>query len=304
MKSAHEFNEIRGHLFEYLVGQEWAKLSHLERFYLESVGEVALERLKRDQEALRENDFLLGPQLQGLAKATVQALSQRWTQIDRINLLGLTNTETKGAADLTVGFQDQRWGLSLKLAKWGNTIHARNAGMRSFLAKYFSHPEAPMLQTKLNQKLDILNDEFKFLLNENEIQINALPSTMVGTERGPLLEYYYKQIKLVKEGIDILLSVDRKKFQEGLILLSGFDTTVNDQVICFHQGDHTFHSLKMKSRTEIEEVWKDFQLKDIKEPVSSFDVEGQGGTLKIRVKPMMGLQERSYKVNCSLRYDF
>ena len=135
-------NEIKGHLFEYLVGWSLARRYGVEKDFIRGFTGSLRSRLTSYQSFLQQNDEQLYRQLPLLSDSTVQGLlSYLPSSIKHIRVIGkiagASHDQTRHEADILLE-GDEIIPVSLKLCKENSFVNTKSGGVKSFLAKYFA----------------------------------------------------------------------------------------------------------------------------------------------------------------------
>ncbi len=322
-------NELKGNLFEYLVGQYLARAKGIESTFLRNFGGEAKDRLQFYQSWVREIDPLLYQQLPLLAKKAHEHLTSLLPQkIDHILVVGkalnnpLKNGEFK-EADLLIGHGDGEIPISLKLCKNKAFVNTKSGGILSFFTRYFSHPSLKDLaqeqQNILNEKVHHsfsemghelyqqyqLDFEGQFDEHWQSLEIGDLPGQLPEHLRPYLFEHYHRVIGDVYKGMEKLRLRAPEIFGQCCMPLLGLGHKDMIQLTCFHEGardkGHLLRQFHTLTSGQMEKELPLLKIKTPKKGLASFEVEFTGLSLQIRVKPMNVFTTPALKVNCSVR---
>ncbi|MFT6071423.1 MAG: hypothetical protein ACJAT2_001602 [Bacteriovoracaceae bacterium] len=315
-------NELKGNLFEFLVGQCLANSYGLEGEFLGSISPEFTDRLQTYELWLRENSPELLEKLPHLARSTAEFFKKK--EMDRIDaillvgkVLGGSSDQRAKEADLLLKKKDSVSSLSLKLCKENSFVNTKSAGARSFFPKYFSKsfPSARSAQNNLNHKLEEDYKEVSMALHEmaglpveqqfgtawKEAGLPLLPGQLNTEMNKRLKEHYYYMIQSFYEVWENLYKKDHKKFKDSMMPLLGFGHKDLIQLSCFYSGDYqlSFNNIKKAQpyRLKLEEA----VLIPPKEGLSSFEMKMEDCSFQIRLKPMNKFTVPGLKVNCSLK---
>ena len=201
--------------------------------------------------------------------------------------------------------------LSIKLIKENAYINSKSAGIKSIFSKYFA---APTLQESLNQKVDLLYDQFKIKFFEyldcspGELKFSELllrnnlsdrPGQLPDDLRPLLYSFYQNCIQEVHAGFIKLFSEDEQKFIGNLYPLIGFG--VNEIIVFTFYHDAGFSSPKLVVHDSSVLGTERIKIGEVSGH-TSFNIEFDQLTLQVRVKPMNSFLAPSMKVNCSVKF--
>lgn len=263
-------NEIKGNLFEYLVGVGLSRLkgqelSFLKDFEKQDDGKAKAE-LVHYQGWLRENDPDLYSRLPGLANQVIENLLNNpmlssSQGISKILVTGKRpgqNIERENEEDLLIytkeGFQVP---VSLKLCKKDAFVNTKSGGIRTFVSKYFSSFEgAKDAQKRVNETLEMSfvktqhrfyawadlsweEDEgvkTQFSPQWEEMGLPTLPGELEEEPRSWLLDHYHTVITALYDELYSFYQEDKNKFLNCLGPIVGLGHENLIQVTCFY--DH------------------------------------------------------------------
>lgn len=181
----------------------------------------------------------------------------------------------KKEEDLEFVNNDNKIKLSLKLIKNGNEVVTKNCGIKSFLSKVFFVPD---LSTE-----EISLDAFDF---EKKIK----PSEYIFKEN---LYQRYKRLRNLL--FNQLQSLDQKILWKGFFYLTGL-SNVNYALYVIYKNQYQFLNIQWFSQEDLNQ--EDILLSI--EGNSSILLTTQSIKLRLRIKPMLYINEHSYKINASM----
>jgi hypothetical protein len=320
-------NEYKGNLFEYLVGHEVAKLAKVESSFLGSFGGEAKERLSFYQQELYKLDRGLYQQLprhaHKVAKELVDYLIEtgKPSNISNIVVMGKSaaggQDSSFGECDLMLLTPQTKLPISLKFCKRKAYVNTKSGGLRSFVDKYFAGfgDLASARQAQLNKTLDISFEQVARELYEvNGLNLQEddkpfgtlwtgpdLPGQLSSSEKKILLAHYYRMIEKLFECFKELYAKDKNIFLHGLASMVGLTMEEMIQAVCFHSEDQSLDVRFYEWKNFVTDK-KSFELIELKEQVSSFEMKIGNRLLQIRVKPMNKFTVSAMKVNCGVKF--
>lgn len=325
-------NEFKGNLFEFLVAQGLAKKSAVEDQFLLDLPYEFKAKLGSYEEMIRTHEPRLLVKLPTLAEKTVQKIweevtskysFQQWNVIGKMvatNDNELWNeTDIVGTYLAEDGFQ-KKLAFSLKLTKDHSFVNTKSAGVKSFLAKYFSRfgVLSARLQEELNHEVDesflmmghrlysMVDCEWKGSFNSDwNNNYSELPGELSEEMRAIVHENYYRVAMRLAGLLEELQRKDSALFFDSLFALCGFGHADIIQVNCFHQ-DYELKNISIKHFVDLfgfgeEKSNKKCIILPIKEMASSVEIQLGKVILQIRVKPMNKFTTAAYKINCSIK---
>ncbi len=317
-------NELKGNLFEFLVGRELASLNKLEGQFLSAIPEDFHERLRGYENWLREHSEELLTQLPVLAKDTAgflrSKINHKMTGVLVVGkLAGGSHDQRLGEADLLVRTTSELIPISLKLCKEKSFVNTKSAGVRSFFSKYFGHsfPNAKKSQEQLNHRLDKyyielsrklhsmagLNPEPQFGNAWLEAGLPELPGQLDPEMNKVLKDHYHEMILLFYQTWRELLTENKNLFLDSMMPLLGFGLEEVNQLSCFYSGNYNFSYSSYKKRTSYRDALVDAELRGPKSGLSSFEMQMKDCIFQVRLKPMNKFTVSGLKVNCSLKQE-
>lgn len=310
-------NECKGNVFEFLVATELARKLKVEESFLKEISPQYLNLLRAYQNLLLSEERGLAFFLQGEARALACEILEKkpgpWTGVEVVGKLMASQMESFGEADILLGNEKKKLGLSLKISKKGSFTNTKSAGIRSFFQKYFPSCYGEKAQKKLNR---VQNIEFKKLSRQLEekkglcpsddfsswkrAELSELPGSLTGELRRDLKSYYQRLLDEVFLSLEGIYQDSPSFFKSSLRSLMGFANPEILQVICYYsQKDGKYFSEKNSF------------IKAASLPMESISLEKGGGstslyiygenwTFQLRVKPMNVFTTKAIKLNGSL----
>ena len=311
------FNEVKGSLFEYLVGKEIAVRDGDELSFQKSLDPNYLTVLAQQDRMVRQFYPEMTAFLGQVSKLTTDELEKYLgTKMSRPKLLGKFINSSLGAtfkeADLAFETNGHEKYISLKLNKKNAYVNTKSGGIKSFFTQYFPFV-SPDVQQKFNTMVEM---EFETMARElhafHDMPFNGtfaawvkkgfseLPGELSEGERAILKAYY---ARIAREMHLIMSALEKKnpaQFRAHLATLMGFGQEEVIQAICFHDmkadGAPYLHIHELKSHELSTAELLPF------ENVSSVELDVGGDLLQIRVKPMNKFTTTAIKINCSVKF--
>ena len=336
MQSEALTNELKGNLFEYLVGLHLARLYGVEGQFLTSFAGGLKERLLGYERQLRRSNPQLLVDLMTLASATsnkIKASQNEECSVKNISIIGkLHGGRSKnldyGEADLLL-IQEQQivTPISIKLAKEGSYVNTKSGGVNTFLSRYFaSCLDAGHWQERLIQELEqsfflmgatlyeMVGMEFNgtFGAEWGESGLSDLPGQLDRRMRRVIFHHYHNVISVIYNAFVHFFSSSYHPFIQSTLPLLGLGGADNlAQFSCFYNNkvapSSETHSMINLSRvtyfdraTMLDQL-PQIELLQLKDEVSSFELALADYLLQIRVKPMNAFTTMGLKINCSLK---
>ncbi len=317
-------NELKGNLFEFLVGLEMARMGKCRDQFFREFGGSYKEQLNRYETWLRKNQPHLTSQLPHLAKECALKLSQYiGTKIDRVvvlgKLAGASHNSTFKEGDVILLSGDQLIPVSLKLCKQGAFVNTKSAGIFSFLTKYFSSfygEVTEILQARLNQRVyssfhqmggelyDLAELDFHGRFDSQWINAghSELPGQLPKEYQAVVLRHYQRVIKELYRAFTIFLEKP-SLLQQALAPIIGFGEKDLIQLTCFHQGtdNYRLEDVELLKGGDMEEIFQSLDIGTPPHDMASFEIRLHQRILQIRVKPMNKFTVTGLKVNCSVK---
>lgn len=322
-------NEYKGNLFEYLVGEELARILHLEANFYTNIPANYRQVLQNYTQNLKNINRSALTSLPKLAKNVANAiatfcLSEGANQFKNIFLIGKIENESihaefKEADLLLIQADGSNLPISLKLCKDNSYINTKSGGIKSFFAKYFiQFPHAELIQQLLNSKinfefqkmLESLCEELAIPKNEDPLKIrqailnrglSLLPGELPLSLQNRVLNYYYVIANFIYEKMYELYCSDRATFIKALQPICGMGNPSLLQVFVLHNG-YQLQTIKLQNLKKLEANLTEIEfIKSEQLSKSFFELTMPDYILQIRVKPMNEYLVPSLKINCSLK---
>lgn len=309
------FNEVKGSLFEYLMGRKLAQLSGEELKFVESLDKNYLNVLSQQDRMVRqfypEMLSFLGKVSEASAEELIRYLGETPHSPQLIGKIAEINE-----ADLMLSSTKGRVPLSLKLNKKNAFVNTKSGGIKSFFEHYF-----PFIPSSTQSSFNALVDqEFTRMSYElhalNDIEFSGdysrwvklgkseLPGELNEAER-KILKGFYSRIAIEMHNILTLAQkTDRTLFAKCLPPLMGFSSPEILQLVYFHDfksgtGDGGWASIH--SYSDIEKWLGEVSLTPFNY-TSSVEIQMGEWSLQIRVKPMNKFTTTAIKINCSVKF--
>ncbi|TDJ07197.1 MAG: hypothetical protein E2O68_03960 [Deltaproteobacteria bacterium] len=313
-------NELKGNLFEYLVGQSLAfKKGILPQFYKNFGGQIK-NQLVEYENWLRKNDPTLFSKLPQLADSLARELIPHLPdKPDNLLVIGKAggHRHSLNEADLLVFKGKRPVPISVKLCKTKAFVNTKSGGVKSFLVKYFqTFYQAPLWQTQLNEALKLSFKNMGHELYELEgmdfrgefddrWDHSHLPGKVPAEMRPKILKFYSEVIGEIYEIFLEMYAISPEKLKACLYPIMGFGSKEMIQATCFHgiENGQKYHlkGIKIFTGSSLVHNLKDFKIEKIKKNLSSFEIKAGELTLQIRVKPMNIFTTPAVKINCSIK---
>lgn len=315
-------NELKGNLFEFLVGKELSQSKGLEAHYMKAIPPEFLERLHGYEHWLREHSEGLLVSLPALAKETASYLEKSLgAELDGVlvvgKLAGGSHDDRVKEADLLLKSGDQVHPISLKLCKENSFVNTKSAGVRSFFSRYFQNrfPDVRKHQDELNSFLDEsyssmcrtlhkmggLKEQDLFDGKWVDAGFPELPGQLDKEMNQVLKSHYHEMICRVFELWANLLESNKKAFYECMMPLLGFGLKELGQLSCFYKGDYQLSYNSFKTSAPLLNSLNSSKLIPPKEGLSSFEMQMADCSFQVRLKPMNKFTVSGHKMNCSLK---
>ena len=315
-------NELKGNLFEFLVGKELAIKNQLEGDFFKSIPREFHDRLRGYEDWLRQHNHEVLECLPALAQNTANFVEENMPgKVDGVlvvgKLAGGSHDERVKEADLLLKQNGKIVPLSLKLCKEHSFVNTKSGGVRSFFTKYFGarFPGARANQEFINLKLDEyykdvasklhsmagLEEQFSFGAVWKEAGLPDLPGQLDPKMNAVLKDYYHRMIQHFYEAWGELYNEDEKKFLDCMMPLMGFGNADLGQVSCFYKGNYELSSNSLKLAGPYRSKLKNAVLHSPKDGLSFFEMEMDDCSFQLRLKPMNKFTVSGLKVNCSLK---
>jgi hypothetical protein len=309
------FNEVKGSLFEYLMGRKLAQLSGEELKFVESLDKNYLNVLSQQDRMVRqfypEMLSFLGKVSEASATELIRYLGETPHSPQLIGKFAEINE-----ADLMLASSKGRIPLSLKLNKKNAFVNTKSGGIKSFFEIYF-----PFIASSAQQSFNALVDqEFTRMSYElhalNDIDYNGdysrwvklgkseLPGELNEAERKILKGFYARIAIEIHNILTAAQKADAKSFAQSLPALMGFSSPEILQLVYFHDfksGSGEGGWAAIHSYHDVEKWLSEASLTPFNY-TSSVEVQMGEWTLQIRVKPMNKFTTTAIKINCSVKF--
>lgn len=312
------FNEVKGSLFEYLVGKEIAVNSKDELTFQKSIDENYLRVLAQQDRMVRQFYPEMLPFLLDVSKKTVKKISDHFKSVPTSPKLTGKFTQNDSLqdlheTDLMVSINGEPTPLSLKLNKKNSFVNTKSGGIKSFFTTYFPYLTLEH-QAKFNQLVDL---EFERMSQDlhafHEIEypgnfstwvklgLSELPGELGKEEREILKGYYARIAKDMHRILTLAIDENKKAFTDSLLPLMGFGSKEMIQVICFHDFMNLDEiTVDIHDQSELEKLLDFVKIVPFHQTAST-EIELKNWDLQIRVKPMNKFTTTAIKINCSVR---
>jgi hypothetical protein len=311
-------NELKGNLFEYLLALSLSKIHQVEgNFYNSFQGEIK-KRLIGYEGILLKNDPFLFKKLPILAQEMAKEINKVLpAKVDNILVVG------KGAfrfnlkeADLIVESGEDLIPLSIKLCKANSFVNTKSAGVKSFIKTYFNRfPKHDLWQRELNVVVDLSFERMARILYEKaglryiggfskdwyESGFSDLPGKLPLEMRKIVRDFYFE---INSKIYDIFIQMEKEsseEFKDCLPPLLGFGDKSIIQATCYHKEVFGEKYFPVKISINRADPPKEWELGNLKNGLSSFELKIPGRILQIRVKPMNVFTTPAVKINCSTK---
>lgn len=312
------FNEVKGSLFEYLVGLKLSQRINRELDFIQNIDKNYLAILGQQDRMVRQFYPEMLSFLNEASAKSQEALcskyGEKWVSIKLLGKLSSSQLQSDfKETDLLLinEFGDQIF-LSLKLNKKSAFVNTKSAGVKSFLTQYFSYL-SPTFQSEFSNTIDlefkVMGDELhrqydlEFNGNFNDWVRNGyseLPGELPDSDREILKRYYARIAKTLHRILTKAYSENPDAFLKSLYPLMGFSDSRIIQLICFHdfksQGESLVELHDYKDVTDAEIMIREFK------ETASIEVESSRWVLQIRIKPMNKFTTTAMKVNCAVKF--
>ena len=323
-------NELKGNLFEYLVGSYLARFLGIEKEFISSFSGGIKRQLSGYELQLRQKDPQLLRQLPVLAQKTAHGLKsslpKRADQLYVVGkIAGAGGNKEFHETDLLFVNKGKEVPIGLKLSKLSAFVNTKSGGVRSFLEKYFCKSKDVLSwQLKLNRELEKSYLQMACELHEMaDLKFNGgfdyrwresgfpeLPGQLSKEMKKVVVQSYRPVIAVIHSALLNFYGENPLTFAESLLPLLGIGNRNVIQAICFYHnksgnkgigsrynfgGLHIFDYLLMKKEME------NLEIQELRESISSFEIQFSRSILQIRVKPMNKFTVPGFKINCSVK---
>ena len=313
------FNEVKGSLFEFLVGQNLARAHQSEKDFLESIDKNYLNVLTQQDRMVRQFYPEMGTFLRHMAENSVKKISAFLGEIPsdpRLTgkLVNSTARAERDETDLLVNVKNIPRPLSLKLNKKGAFVNTKSGGVKSFFSQYFPFIDSSH-QAHFNQIVDL---EFERMSRDLHDLVDLewtgsyaswvargyseLPGELPAEQREILKAYYARLADAMHVILTGAFESNQSEFRKSLLPLMGFSSPDIIQVVCFHdfKRDLTESDVHLHDLSEVDHEMKYVSMTP-STGTASVEVNLGLWTLQIRIKPMNKFTTTAIKMNCSVK---
>jgi hypothetical protein len=333
-------NELKGNLFEYLVGSLLARGLNLEAKFVNDFNQQNGGQSKSDlvgyQQWLIEADRNLYLKLPKLAQSAFQYIKtqtdlldqRRWLKIIVVGKMasGMGDESLAESDLLFVDDQEKLLGLSLKLVKKHAYVNTKSAGIRSFIKKYFS--EFLNSNSKQVSICECLDRSFTQMLTQlyeyADLDVDApvatqrsidpqwierglpeLPGELAPEAKKIVHAHYHRVASELKDVVLGFFNGDRDLFLKCLAPLVGFGFEDIRQLTCYHDDGYDKATFNYEDFSDLRRDLSKLEFVSVQENSnilkSGFEMKFGRHILQIRVKPMNKFTVSGLKVNCSVK---
>lgn len=312
-------NEYKGNVFEFLVAKSIATIFKVEQQFYSDISAEYLDVLSKYESKMMKLSPSLALKLPPLAMQSAEFISKQYGQILQVHLVGkkegLSKNQEWKEGDILLTHKKSQSALSLKLCKKNSFVNTKSGGIRSFISKYFSYSSnAQAFQQEMNKLIDsgfismmhklydIAGLNFLGVYDEQWIRegLSELPGELDDLMRQQLFCYYNELAILLRDQLLSLANENRIQFLNSLFSLMGLSSNGVDQLIVFHKDNHQFESFFFQMGDSLAEI-DDFEIEQLIEIKSSFEIKVGNRRLQLRLKPMNKFTSAALKVNCSIK---
>lgn len=319
-------SEMKGNLFEYLVGLEISKVLGVKAQYLIDLNEQLKQQLQDYEQRLRISDEELLNILKRFSKLAVGEILDFLPRGEKVLLVGKIkgNSLVKSffEGDIVLFHKRELIPISIKLIKKGSFVNTKSGGVQSFIRKYFSQfDNNEVLQESLNFSLEeAFQDMGRELYQKIGEQFNGkfdrrwtdsyeeYPGALPEEFREIVQLFYFRVLKELFRAFEIFSQKSKKEFLKSLLILAGFSHEKSIQIKTSYSKRKDEKLIYEKtSIMNYETFQKEFndckicKLKEDERTRSSFEIEFKKYFLQIRLKPMKKFTVPGLKVNCSIK---
>jgi len=311
-------NELKGNLFEYLLGLSLSKIHKIEANFHNGFTGSIKEKLIKYEAHLLKNDPYLFKKLPSMALEVANKINEILpSRLDNIFVVGMSGFRFDlKEADLILVSGEKKIFLSVKLCKANSFVNTKSAGVRSFITTYFSHyKESSKWQNDLNVVVDLSFEKMAKKMHEIagiaytggffsswfESGYSDLPGRLPPQMKEILRNFYFEVNSKIHNIFMEMERISPGQLTNCLFALIGFGISNIIRVTYYHK-----EILKEKYSLEKITIGHPDKLKQtkvgaLKPGLSSFEINFPGGILQIRVKPMNVFTTPAVKINCSTK---
>jgi hypothetical protein len=313
------FNEVKGSLFEFLMGRKLSQLSGQELKFIEGLDKNYLNVLSQQDRMVRQFYPEMLTFLNQMTEDSTQALISYLQEAPHTPQLRgkFINSSLAGEiheADLILESSKGILPLSLKLNKKNSFVNTKSGGIKSFFLSYFNFIPAQYQHdfnfmvdqefSRMSYELHALNDliypgNYSLWIKNNR---SELPGELAPEERQVLKGFYSRLAKEMHRILSFGFTQDPEAFRNALPAIMGFSDPEILQLVCFHdfktQGKssisiHNFNDVKKFLSSVVIEPFNQ---------TSSVEISLGPWSLQIRIKPMNKFTTTAIKINCSVKF--
>ena len=312
------FNEVKGSLFEYLVGKELSVLGNGELAFQKSLDRNYLTVLSQQDRMVRQFYPEMLPFLNEASRTTALTLvSYLKEKPASARVVGKFSNSSLSSelheADLVLSLGEKILSVSLKLNKKNAYVNTKSGGIRSFFRLYFPFIKNEV-QEDFNQFVDMEFHRMSCELHElHDLEfsgsyeawvrhgLSELPGELDEASRDVLKNYYARIAQRMHKILEDAFKDSPSEFLKALPPLMGFGGPEILQVVYFHEFPKNENpSINIHSYTDLSRELASVTLRPFSN-VSSIEVDVGSWSLQIRVKPMNKFTTTAIKINCSVK---
>lgn len=311
------FNEVKGSLFEFLVGQNIALKTFGELNYINSIDSNYLAVLSQQDRMVRQFYPEMLPFLLDVSKLSAEKLLNLFgDEISNIKLAGklINSREEYDETDLLITTKNRVEKVSLKLNKQGSFVNTKSGGIKSFFSTYFPFL-SPNIQKKFNDFVDVEFNRMAIELHQQHdldfdgtfsgwmhANLSELPGELDQADRNILKSYYSRISKEMHAILTFASQENLGEFSRSMLSLLGFSSQDIIQLICFHDFKSNGQArVEIHSLNDVKSKLNYLKIREHQE-TASVDISFGGSDLQIRVKPMNKFTTTAVKINCAVRF--
>jgi hypothetical protein len=313
------FNEVKGSLFEFMMGRKLSQLAGEELKFIEGLDKNYLNVLSQQDRMVRqfypEMLTFLSQMTEDSSRALINFLKE--TPHDpqlRGKFVNSSLADEIHEADLILQSSRGTLPLSLKLNRKNSYVNTKSGGIKSFFLNYFSfipqnhQQEFNLLVdqefSRMSYELHALND-MEFLGDYDswiKLGKSELPGELSTDERQILKDFYARLAKEMHRILSLGCAQDPEAFRKALPALMGFSHREILQLICFHDfKNHRESSVSIHAFGDVECYLNELVIEPFTQ-TSSVELSLGPWLLQIRIKPMNKFTTTAIKINCSVKF--
>lgn len=312
------FNEVKGSLFEFLVGRKIAQLNGAELAFLKSVDQNYLTVLSQQDRMVRQFYPEMLSFLNEMSEVSVSQLIKHLGETPHSPLLrgkfvNSSLAEELHEADLIISTTQGLLPLSLKLNKKNAFVNTKSGGIKSFFSQYFPFFDSAHQQSfnrlvdqefnRMSLELHALNDmdysgDYAAWVKRGK---SELPGELEAEERDILKKFYSRVAREMHRLLTLAQSQSPEAFSRSLPALMGFSQKNIVQLICFHDfKSKGSPEVALHAFSDVEPFLKSACLEEFRD-TSSAEISLGNWSLQIRIKPMNKFTTTAIKINCAVK---